>query len=251
MPPTPTLTPDPIPTSASGTPRIGLTMDIEPESAGPNPRSFVRMAYHRAIIAAGGLPVPLAPAPELIPQQLDAIDGVVLTGGDDPIMEDFGEPTHPAATPLNPVRQRYELALLDALDRRQDLPALGVCLGMQLMALRAGGRLNQHMPDTLATAPEHWERAHAIFPAPGAPAWLGAGPVLSRHRQAMTDTGRLVVAAQAPDGVIEAAHDPDRAFFVGVQWHPERTEGDLGTPVYAALVAAARARCRNRATLQP
>lgn len=224
-------------------PRIGLTMDIEPEqpgAAGANPRTFVRLAYHRAILEAGGWPAPLAPAPELIPAQLDAVDAIVFTGGDDPIMEEFGEATHPEAVRVHPLRQRYELALLEALDERPTVPVLGVCLGMQYMALRAGGKLDQHLPESLATAAQHWEQRHEVAPEAGAPTWLGGGMTLSRHRQAMTDPGRLAVAARAPDGVIEAVFDPARAFYAGVQWHPERTEGKLGVAVYRALAEAAR-----------
>jgi len=227
-------------------PRIGLTMDIEAESPAAlgagNPRTFVRLAYLRAIVAAGGWPVPLAPLVELIPAQLAALDGVVFTGGDDPIMEEFGVATHPAATPLNPLRQRYELALLEALDGRPGMPVLGVCLGMQLMALRAGGKLDQHLPESRPTAAEHWEREHEVIPGAGAPGWLAAGTVRSRHRQAITEPGRLHVAARAPDGVIEAVVDPDRPFYCGVQWHPERTEGEPGVAVYRALVEAAQRR---------
>lgn len=231
--------------SATPPPRIGLTMDIDQESAagaGANPRTFVRLAYHRAIVAAGGWPVPLAPVVELIPAQLDAVEAVVFTGGDDPIMEEFGEPTHPAATPVHPQRQQYELALLDALDARTAVPVLGVCLGMQYMTLRAGGKLDQHLPETLATADQHWERQHEVIAQSGAPAWLSSSASLSRHRQAMRDAGRLQVAARAPDGVIETVLDPSRRFYAGVQWHPERTEGKLGLPIYQALVEAARAR---------
>lgn len=238
--------------SATPPPRIGLTMDIDPmdvdqqsaAGAGANPRTFVRLAYHRAIVAAGGWPVPLAPVVELIPAQLDAgaIDAVVFTGGDDPIMEAFGEPTHPAATPVHPQRQQYELALLEALDARHATSVLGVCLGMQYMTLRAGGKLDQHLPETLATAEQHWERQHDVIAQRGAPAWLSSSASLSRHRQAMRDAGRLQVAARAPDGVIEAVFDPARPFYCGVQWHPERSEGKLGLPVYEALVEAARAR---------
>src|SRR5690606_9150013 len=159
-----------------------------------------------------------------------------------PIMEAFGEAPHPEATPVHPQRQEYELALLEALEARPATPVLGVCLGMQYMTLHAGGRLDQHLPESLATADGHWERAHEVIAEASAPAWLTSSAALSRHRQAMRGAGRLQVAARAPDGVIEAVFDPARPFYAGVQWHPERTEGEWGVAVYRALVEAARTR---------
>ena len=67
----------------------------------------------------------------------------MFIGGDDPRTEPFGEPTHPKATPVEPERQAFETALLEELQRRPGAPVLGVCLGMQMMALHAGGKLNQ------------------------------------------------------------------------------------------------------------
>lgn len=244
--------------SSGGRPIIGITPDV----AEPKPGS-VRMecalAYCRAVAEAGGEPVVLPPIVELIPRQLEMCRGFVLTGGDDPRMEPFGESTHPAARPMHAMRQEYETALLRALEARAAMPVLGVCLGMQLMALSAGGKLNQHMPDTLATAGEHAANArHEVrLAAPDGvlAGTLGgdtAGPrrgsiVTSHHRQAVSDPGRLRIAARAPDGVIEAVDDPGRRFYVGVQWHPERTEDvAAGAAIFRALVAAAGGRADHR-----
>src|SRR5690606_30123082 len=168
------------------------------------------------------------------------------TGGDDPDTEPFGEPTHPAARRIHPDRQRFETALLRALDQRREMPVLGICLGMQMMALAAGGRLNQHMPEDTPTHADHYDdRPHSLTRVcNGSVLWeaapQGAGVVTSWHRQAVRDPGRLRIVARAPDGVIEAIDDPGRAFYLGVQWHPERTsDPGLGIELFRRLVAAA------------
>ena len=189
------------------------------------------------VLAAGGLPVLLAPLPGLEEESLAGLGGVILTGGDDPRMEDWGVPTHPEATPIDADRQAFERGVLARLAERRDVPVLGVCLGMQLMGLEAGGTLDQHMPDALPTAGEHWGRLD--HPIEGK---LGSGVVSSHHRQAITDPGGLDVVATAHDGVIEALRDPGRSFYVGVQWHPERTDDErLGLKLFEELVATARA----------
>ncbi|MBX3406097.1 MAG: gamma-glutamyl-gamma-aminobutyrate hydrolase family protein [Phycisphaeraceae bacterium] len=228
---------------------IGVLPDLAEPRPG-SPRMECAMAYADAIVRAGGVPVVLPPVVELIPSQLELCRGVVLTGGDDPRTEMFGEPTHSMAKPMHSRRQEYEVALLRALESRPDVPVLGVCLGMQLMALCAGGRLNQHMPDDVPTAADHAGNAqHPLRIEAGDHALSrcmadGGGqscPVTSHHRQAVRDAGRLRVVARAPDGVIEAIDDPARPFYLGVQWHPERTaHAGAGLALFEALVAAAR-----------
>ena len=163
-------------------------------------------------------------------------------GGDDPITEPFGVPTHASAVRVKQNRQDYELALLDGLSAsRPDVPVLGVCLGMQYMALHAGGRLNQHLPETHGNHAEHWDHEHELCPTSEAVAAirLPGGASWARHRQAIEDAGTLAVSARAHDGVIEAVADANRPFYVGVQWHPERTGNRaLGQDVFDALVRA-------------
>ncbi len=205
-------------------PVIGITPDADDRAY----RSA--RAYSQMIAQAGGVPIILPHRLECLDAYLHLCAGFVLSGGDDPRMEEFGRPTHPRATPLDSDRQAFEVALLRAIS--PDQPALGVCLGMQLMALVAGGDLDQYLPETLPTHEQHWgQKIHEISGT------IGSGLVLSHHRQAVSSPGRLEIAATSPDGVIEAIRDPACRFRVGVQWHPERTADDaLGAGLFRGLI---------------
>jgi len=225
-----------------GRPIVGITADVgEYEWLGERrPRMQSAMTYARAVAAAGGLPMVLPPMVELIADHVAACDAFVFTGGDDPRMEMFGGVTSPRAAPMHPLRQEFEVGLLRALEREAEKPVLGVCLGMQLMALCAGGRLNQCLAETLASHDRHVKDArHAIVPEGGMAGAIPPGEVTSNHRQAAEEAGRLRVVARSEDGVIEAVDDPGRRFYVGVQWHPERTaDAALGAGMFERLVRA-------------
>jgi len=207
-----------------------------------------RAAYVDATCDAGGLPLLLPPLAKNDPEQIDAYftlcDAFIFTGGFDPVTEPYNEPTHPKANRESERRQAFDVALLRELSKNhRDKPVLGVCLGMQMMALEAGGALDQHMPESVPTHAEHMDdQLHEIrveTPAPtetpGTP--VRNGTVTSWHRQAVRDAGSLRVVARAHDGVIEAIDDPSRAFYLGVQWHPERTADDAnGLALFRSLI---------------
>lgn len=231
-------------------PVIGISMDVAVVAGSLRTRAECSLAYADAVDRAGGVPMYLAPVVSAIPDQLRVVDAVVLTGGDDPRTEAFGVPTHPAATPLHARRQEYELALLAALEGSAHA-VLGVCLGMQLMALAAGGELDQHLPDTLregarAHRADGGAGAHALTLDEAAAGVLGlsdaaTGEVCSHHHQAVRHAGHLHVLARHADGTIEAIGQRGARYFAGVQWHPERTSDPaLGQGIIAALVRAAR-----------
>ena len=220
-------------------PIIGIACDVTEARPG-RPKVDVALAYANSVHKAGGLPVLLAPIPELIPEYLRLCQGFVFTGGDDPRMEAFGKPTHPKASPMHPIRQAFDTAMLGELLRRKQSPTLGVCLGMQMMALVAGGDLNQHLPDTLPTHADHYHNAvHPVHVEVGGLLAQSQQPVVSYHRQAVSDPGKLSVIAKSSDGLIEAVAAEGGRFFVGVQWHPERTgDGPLGQGVFDQLIQA-------------
>ena len=211
---------------AMGRPLIGITTEIDGD------RYRVATAYSASVRVAGGVPILLPCEPACASDHVRCCDGVIMTGGDDPIMEQWHCPTHPKAKPLDPRRQAYELAVLAALDEQGDRPVLGICLGMQLMGLQRGGALDQHLPESLPTADCHGPvSTHRVEGT------LGRGEVHSHHHQALSDAGGLCVVARAPDGVIEAVRDESRPFYVGVQWHPERTSDPaLGAGLFRELV---------------
>lgn len=221
-------------------PLVGITVDVTQSPEG-RLKADCGLAYATCVVAAGGEPVLLPPLVERVPEYARRLEAFVLTGGDDPRMEVFGVPTHPRAKVMHPLRQEFELALLDELRAgRPEVPVLGVCLGMQLMSLHAGGTLNQYLPDTLPTHGLHSNAEHRVAPVGGCGA-VAAGKVWSNHRQAVEDAGRLAVVARSEDGIIEAIADPLRRFYVGVQWHPERTSDPATGPgVFEALIRAAR-----------
>lgn len=215
-------------------PRIGLTADVAVDPQG-RARHQVRDTYIQAVVAAGGLPIILPAVASQRARQVEAVDAIVMIGGDDIDTRGFGVPLHPKAVVMHPDRQAAEFALLDALDARPATPFLGICAGMQMMGVHRGCELIQHLHDRLPDADRHGgDRPHAVSCV------FGQGTVASSHHQALGDPADLEVVGTSDDGVIEAIRDRGRPFYVGVQWHPERTpDATLGLGVIRKLVEAA------------
>ena len=213
-------------------PLIGVTTDLVKDQA------RLRCGYARSIAECGGIAIPLFPLPGSGPAVLAHLDGIIFSGGDDPDTTAFGAPVHPSANLIDPVRQTFELELLDALEcSYPEMPVLGICLGMQMLGLHAGGRLDQHLPDRLQTADQH--RDGSVHDVTGT---RFTGRVHSHHIQALDHPGRLTVVGEAPDGVIEAVESTERKFLLGVQWHPERSDDPrTGLAVFQSLLDACRA----------
>lgn len=246
-------------------PLIGVTGDVEPIAGSTTGAYRVRVgaAYLDAVVRAGGVPVVLHADPALAAEYVRRLDGVILTGGHDIDTTAWGVALHAKAVTMDRRRQDFEVALLKAIDQAQALPTLGVCLGMQQMGVHnAGiGALIQHLPDVVATAAQHTAQAgdglHTVKPTAewGQSQLAGlslAGGVASNHHQAIDQravagSSRLRILARSEDGVLEAFDDPKRPFYVGVQWHPERTaDAELGQGVITRFVQAARRAATKR-----
>lgn len=196
---------------------------------------FLAEALVEQVRAAGGVPVVLPPGDAAgAAAVLHRIDALVVAGGAFDIHPShYGQAVAARLDRVDEGRTSLELALVQGAVAR-DLPLLGVCGGMQALAVALGGTLHQHVdgheqPTDPATP---W---HALVPDGAAPAWLPR-EVNSTHHQAVDAPGPLGVLARAPDGVIEALGLHGARFCVGVQWHPEL----LDAGVVGALVAAAQ-----------
>jgi putative glutamine amidotransferase len=229
-------------------PVIGVGGDVRSE---PEPAVRLKLSYLDAVRQSGGVPVILpAGAPEDVAVLLERVDGIVLTGGGDIDTRLLGIPLHPDAEVMDPRRQAFDLALAAAVLERP-IPALGICLGMQMLAVAAGARLHQHLPDAgFAQLLDHRSGHEVVVdPASRLSRAMGAtrAQVVSHHHQAVAEApASFRPVATAADGVLEAIELPGDRFLVGVQWHPER---DLDAPatrsLFDALVAAASARRRS------
>lgn len=222
-------------------PVIGITCDYRDNQ----PSYALPFAYCDAVDKAGGLALMLPYRSDLlvIPQLVDLLDGIVFSGGNDLDPSPWGEEVHPEARPIDPLRERFERALMTEVESRR-LPTLGICLGSQLMNVHRGGTLNQFIPDLeRENAIEHrrlgseWDARHDVELEKGSTLArvLGTTRVRSNtsHKQSIRDVGRgLRVIATSPDGVVEAVEDASMPMWIGVQWHPERQHDE---PEHLAL----------------
>ena len=229
-------------------PIIGITTYVEDARWGhwQLEAALIPYDYVRGLERAGARVLLVPPDAEGVEETLDALDGVLFSGGNDLDPESYGAETHPETSGTKPERDRGELALLQgALER--DMPVLAVCRGLQVLNVARGGDLVQHLPEEVGH--EEHRAVTGVFSDHGVKVDDGSrlGSVLGRelpqvkshHHQGLGRVGSgLQETAWADDGTVEAVEDPEKRFAVGVLWHPEA--GD-DTKLFEALVAEARA----------
>ena len=239
-------------------PVIGICAAVERASFGAwvdEATALIPASYPRAIQAAGSVAVMLPPdgrVDELTDQLLEPLDGLVLGGGADIDPGSHGADPHPETYGVNPDRDRFEIGLARAaLDR--DLPLLGICRGMQILNVAAGGSLEQHLPERLGhdrhrPTPGSWAE-HEVRLQAGSLAAEAAGAermsVKSHHHQGVADLGEGIEVSgwsDDPDDrdTIEAIEFPGRAFALGILWHPEEDPSDRIIPALVARIGSPR-----------
>ena len=203
--------------------------------------------YYKQVVAAGGTPVIVPPlsSTETIVETLRHLDGLLLSGGADinPLYQ--GEEPIPALHGINRERDLPEL-LITRLAYDRQLPILGICRGIQTLAVALGGKVEQdikasikHSQEADRSEPTHTvavDQDSTLYNIYGSPTLL----VNSFHHQAVREPGsKLRVVAKAPDGIIEAVESAEFKSVLGVQWHPECL-GQDGLPLFQWLVGEAR-----------
>ena len=240
-------------------PVIGITANYADGEARLSER------YYNAVAAAGGVPVIIPPlaGKDAIINTLDCIDGLLLTGGGDVNPLWVGEEPSPRLHSINRERDKAELMTVRLAYNRQ-MPILGICRGIQVLAAALGGEVEQdidegfstgrlkpadgengrqallkHSQDADRSEPTHtveitkYSTLYALY-------YKERMAVNSMHHQAVRSCGRRFnVAATAPDGVIEAIESAEFKPVMGVQWHPEWL-GDDGQPLFKWLVGEAQ-----------
>jgi putative glutamine amidotransferase len=228
-------------------PLIGITSYVEPAQWGAweLEAALVPWMYVQAIERAGGRALLVPPSEEALEETLEALDGLLFSGGNDLDPSSYDADPHPETTATRPERDRGELALLEGALAR-DMPVLAVCRGSQVLNVARGGDLVQHLPELVGD--ERHKHTPGVFadhdvrvePASKLGELVGdRAPVKSHHHQGYGRIGEgLREVAWADDGTVEALEDPDKRFAVGVLWHPEAGEDFT---LFKALVEQARA----------
>lgn len=229
-------------------PIIGITPDYSYETK----KYMLHEDYVTAIEKAGGCPILLTPHQPLP----DFFDGILLSGGGDidPLL--FGEEPLLQSGEISPLRDAYEIRLChEALAK--NLPILGICRGMQVMNIAAGGSIYQDIGVQAGTSLKHSQQAprsygtHSIIMEENTllfKLWNKKCTVVnSLHHQAVRQLGEgFVASAHSADGLAEAIEHQNNPFALGVQWHPEAMQTEEQSLLFAAFLQAAAAYKQNR-----
>ena len=223
-------------------PLIGITTNHEGIDA------TLREVYYKQIVRAGGTPVLIPPVADndVLLTTLDTLDAIVLSGGGDFNPLWAGEEPVPQLHNINNERDLPELLLTRyAFDRQ--LPMLGICRGIQTLAMALGGHVEQDIKPTLikhSQTSHQSTQTHSVNITPGtmlSDIFGGEATIYvnSFHHQAVDNPGNhMRTAALAPDGTIEAIESSEQKPVIGVQWHPEWLAED-GLPLFSWLVSEA------------
>ena len=207
--------------------------------------------YYKSVVAAGGVPVIIPPVADTdtIVNTLSRIDGLILSGGGDFNPLWTGEEPSPKLGGINKERDLPEL-LITRLAYNRQIPMLGICRGIQTLAIALGGEVAQDISDKATVKhsqnADRSEATHSLRIERGSVlddiyvSYPRPLRVNSFHHQAVKAAGeKFRVVAKATDGIIEAIESTEFKSILGVQWHPECLE--TGLPLFQWLVTEASA----------
>ena len=227
---------------AQSKPVIGITANYD------DGKSMLAEGYYKKVVAAGGVPLLIPPMDDTdtIINTLDRIDGLILSGGGDYNPLFCGEEPSPRLHSINGERDLPEL-LITRLAYNRQIPMMGICRGIQTLAMALGGTVRQDIGDTEGLI-KHSQDAHRKVPTHSVSVCndsvlhhiYGSRTlyVNSFHHQAVGEPGdKFRVVARSSDGVVEAMESTEMKSIIGVQWHPECI--DDGLPLFKWLVAEA------------
>jgi putative glutamine amidotransferase len=200
-------------------------------------------SYIDAIERAGLVPLVIPPlaSREAASAILAAVDGLLLTGGEDVNPSLYGDAPHPNLKTVNDARDSTEIALILEAKRR-GIPVLAICRGIQVLNVAFGGSLIQDIPAQCPGAFDHDAGGPrdapthdiSVEPSTRTSAALGgtSAKVNSLHHQSVKDVaGELRITARSPDGIIEGLETKDPDWWVlAVQWHPEEMTDSPDAP---------------------
>lgn len=226
---------------------IGLSCYNEPAKWGAwdQPAALIPWNYVEKLQAAGAAVV-ILPPDFADADAIARIDGLVLAGGADIDPARYGQSAHETSDKPRTQRDASEINLYKGA-RERDIPVLGICRGMQVMAIAHGGSLIQHLPDVVGNtlhrdAPGTFND-HEVRFEPGSliAQLVGADSAVtnSSHHQAIENPGTLIATGWASDGIIEACEDTAATFALGVQWHPEACNNPIVSEnIFSGFLAA-------------
>lgn len=220
-------------------PIIGISSSIIVEEKGAfsgYERAYVNKDYVDAVINNGGIPViiPFSKNKEIIREQVEMIDGLILSGGHDVYPFNYGQEPKPKLGQVFPERDEYDFELLQNA-KEKEIPILGICRGLQIMNVFEGGSLYQDLSYIGNEVLKHEQndkpelKIHTVTLDKDSKLYdifkIDKFLINSFHHQAIYELGKnFKVVARANDGVIEAIEAINYPFYIGVQWHPEMLE---------------------------
>ena len=236
-------------------PIVGITAEITDDG-----NHFLRPVYAKTIIQAGGIPllIPLVPEEHIGPL-CDQIDALFLTGGEDIDPGYYGEEPDVILGKVSPDMDNMEYKLVRKM-LELDKPYIGVCRGLHMLNVVAGGSLYQSIHTQREEKSilhkqiaKRTHRSHHIKVDEDSRMYQmlqeSEFKVNSFHHQGVNEVKEpLRIVAKASDGIIEGVESTEHTFVYGFQWHPEEFAIDGDEPskrIFNAYIAAARKRKKD------